>query len=422
MDQFENLVGAIVKHVMTPAGAREIAVLAFGLTAGWLLGRLLRQRVVAAGRWRFGEIGFYHIAFPLVSLLLIAMAGAVLHRFQPTPMIAFAEVLLAAFAIIRTAVYVLRSVLPHGAALKTFERVITYVIWIGVVLHLTGLLPEIEQALESVAIPLGKGRLTFLQILQGMVAVAITLSVSMWVSKLIEGRLLNAESVELSLRVILAKLVHAVAIVLAILIALPIVGIDITALSVFGGALGVGLGLGLQRIASSYVSGFIILLDRSIRIGDMVAFDNRQGVVTGIYARYTVIKSLDGAEAIVPNDMLVSNVVSNLTLTERKMLVKVPLTVGYATDLPPVLAMLVEAARKHPRVLTDPAPAAAINRLGDNGIEIDLMFWISDADQGQSMLRSEIYLEIIASFRAAGIEIPFPKRDVHIVKDASAVA
>jgi small-conductance mechanosensitive channel len=302
--------------------------------------------------------------------------------------------------------------------LQTFERVIAYLIWIGVVLHLTGLLPEFEAALESVAIPLGKSRLTLLQFLQGVVAVAITLSAAMWLSKLIESRLLNAASVELSLRVILAKLTRAVAIVLAILIALPLVGIDITALSVFGGALGVGLGLGLQKIASSYVSGFIILLDRSIRIGDLVAFEDRQGVVTGIYARYTVIKSLDGTEAIVPNDVLVANTVSNLSFTEKRVLARIPLSVGYDTDLPPAMAILVAAAARHPRVLPEPAPSAVITRLGDNGIEIDLQVWIGDADQGQGLLKSELYLEIISGFRAAGIEIPFPKRDIRLVQGA----
>jgi small-conductance mechanosensitive channel len=167
------------------------------------------------------------------------------------------------------------------------------------------------------------------------------------------------------------------------------------------------------------VSGFIILLDRSIRIGDLVALENRQGVVTGIYARYTVIKSLDGTESIVPNDLLVANIVSNLSFTERRVLVKIPLSVGYDTDLPPALAILVEAAKKHPRVLADPAPSAMVSRLGDNGIEIDLNLWIGDADQGQAMLRSEIYLDIISGFRAAGIEIPFPKRDVRILGDTA---
>lgn len=415
MEHFELLHHAFFKHITTAAGLREVAVLVLGLVVGWLLGRMLRKRVVSAGRWKFGEVGFYHVAFPLVSLLLIGISAAVLRRIQPVPTLELALVLLVAFAIIRTAVYVLRSVLPNGAVLKVFERSIAYVIWIGVVLHLTGLLPEVEAALESVAIPLGKSRLTLLQMLQGVVAVAITLSVSMWLSKLVEGRLLKAESVELSLRVILAKLMRAVAIVLAILIALPLVGIDITALSVFGGALGVGLGLGLQKIASSYVSGFIILLDRSIRIGDLVAFENRQGVVTGIYARYTVIKSLDGTESIVPNDVLVANTVTNLSFTERRVLVKIPLSVGYTTDLPPALAILVAAATRHARVLPDPAPVAVITKLGDNGIEIDLQLWIGDADLGQSQLKSEIYLEIISGFRSAGIEIPFPKRDVRIV-------
>jgi small-conductance mechanosensitive channel len=241
----------------------------------------------------------------------------------------------------------------------------------------------------------------------------------MWLAKLIEGQILAAERVELSTRVVIAKLVRALAFFLAILVALPIAGIDVTALSVFGGALGVGLAFGLQKIASNYVSGYIILLDRSVRIGDLVTVDNRHGVVKEIASRYTVIRSLDGTESILPNETLITQAVTNHSYTDRKVLVKVKVAVGYDSDVDRVIALLLDIARRQPRILADPAPGAWIVALADNGIEIEMGAWISDPDQGQGALRGAIFKEALEAFRAEGIEIPFPQRDIRIVGQAT---
>jgi len=279
-----------------------------------------------------------------------------------------------------------------------------------------GILPEVRDALDDIAFTAGKQRISLLLVIQGLVSVAVTLAISLWVARIVEDRVLAAERIELSTRVVIAKLVRAVAFTLAILVALPVVGIDITALSVFGGALGVGIGFGLQKIASNYVSGYIILLDRSIRIGDLVTVDNRHGVVKAIQSRYTVIRSLDGTESIIPNETMITQAVTNHSFTDRKVLVKVKVAVGYGSDMDRVFALLLEAARRQPRVLAEPAPAAWITALGDSGIEVELGAWISDPDQGQSALRGAILLDALEAFRAEGIEIPFPQRDVRIVQ------
>ena len=193
-----------------------------------------------------------------------------------------------------------------------------------------------------------------------------------------------------------------------------VVGIDLTVLSVFGGALGVGLGLGLQRIASNYVSGFIILLDRSLSIGDMITVDKFYGAVSQINARYTVMKALDGTETIVPNEMLVSTPVINHSYSDKSVQVVVKLSIAYRANVDRALEVLVEAAAAQSRVLSDPPPSAFITGLGADGIDMQVGFWIRDPEAGSLPIRSEIARSVLKRFHDEGIEIPAPQRDVRI--------
>ncbi|WP_261379455.1 mechanosensitive ion channel family protein [Denitratisoma sp. DHT3] len=193
-------------------------------------------------------------------------------------------------------------------------------------------------------------------------------------------------------------------------------GIDLTTLSVFGGALGVGLGFGLQKIAASYVSGFIILLDRSIRIGNVISVGSDRGQVTRITTRYTVLKGLGGVEAIVPNELLVSSVVGNESYTDRQVRVGLPVQVSYGTNLEQALAILEGIARAQPRVLADPAPQAVVLAFADSGISLELGFWIRDPEAGTGGLRSAINLSIWRAFKEVGIAFPFPQREVRLLQ------
>ncbi len=412
MTPLERTLEAFATQAATPKGALQLAVIAAGLALGWLVARVLRRRVPEKPAWEFGAGGFHRVAFPLAALALVWGAGLALRRLQATPFVDLAIALLVALAVIRFAVYVLRSILPEGAFLRGSERTIATAMWAGVALHLVGILPEVWQALDDIAFTAGKQRISLLVVLQGLASVAVTLAISLWVAGFVERQVLAAERLEISTRVVIAKLVRAVAAFVAILVALPLVGIDVTALSVFGGALGVGLGFGLQKIASNYVSGYIILLDRSVRIGDLVTVDNRHGVVKEIASRYTVIRSLDGTESILPNETLITQAVTNHSFTDRKALVKVKVSVGYGSDVDRVFALLLDIARRQPRVLADPAPGCFIVNLGDNGIDVELGAWIADPDQGQGALRGAILKEALEAFRAEGIEIPFPQREV----------
>jgi len=317
---------------------------------------------------------------------------------------------------------VLGHIIPEGAFLRTAVRVIAWIAWIAVVLHVTGLLPDVIDALNDVGFTLGKDnqRLTLWLLLQGLAALAIALTVALWLGRITESRVLAAETVEMSTRIVIAKLVRAGALLVAILVALPLVGIDVTALSVFSGALGVGLGFGLQKIASNYVSGFIVLLDKSLRIGDVVTVDGRRGEVKAIASRYTVIRGIDGVESIVPNETLITQTVSHHTYSDPRVSVVIPVCVSYESDVEKACGLLLQAAKGNARVLREPGPAALVQGFGDNGVDLQLVVWISDPAVGEGRLRSDLLRDILRTFRAEGIDIPYPRRDVHLIPTTEA--
>jgi small-conductance mechanosensitive channel len=218
-----------------------------------------------------------------------------------------------------------------------------------------------------------------------------------------------------SLRVALARVSRAVLIVGSVLLSLRLVGIDLTVLSVFGGALGVGLGLGMQRIASNYVSGFIILIERSLSIGDMISVDKYTGKVTQINTRYTVLQGLDGVETVLPNEMLISGPVLNQTLSMRAVRASTKLTVAYGSDLDQVMPLLAAQAVGVPRVLEAPAPGVSLSRFAPEGYELDLGFWIGDPENGQGGVVSEINRKIYALVQSGDIKLGIPSLDTRLL-------
>jgi small-conductance mechanosensitive channel len=322
--------------------------------------------------------------------------------------------LLLSLAVIRIVFLVLRLSFRSARWLVGFERVFAFVVWGVVALHILGWLPLVIGVLEEVSFPVGKQQLNLWMLVQGGATVVVSLLLALWLGGLVEGRLSTTEGLDSNLRLVLTRLAKSLLVLLAVLISLPLVGIDLTTLSVFGGALGVGLGFGLQKIASNYVSGFIILLDRSIRLGNVISVGGDRGEVTRITTRYTVLRSNTGVEAIVPNEQLVSSVVLNESLTDRRIRLAVPVQVAYGTDLEQAMALLVGCTRGQTRILADPAPQAFVVAFADSGINLELGFWIADPEAGSLALRSEINLAIWRAFRDTGIEIPYPRREVDV--------
>ncbi|MDK9724567.1 MAG: mechanosensitive ion channel [Sterolibacteriaceae bacterium MAG5] len=422
-NEFGRLLTGVWSDLQQPDVLWQVAALMLCLWLGWIAERLVRARALAAAEseglkaqaLRVGQRGLRRLVFPLTALVLVVVARLVIGQWHPVHLLSMAIPLLLAMAAIRSVLFVLRYSFPGAGWLASFERGFALFAWVIVALQITGLLPEIIELLDGVGIAVGKQKLTLWTLLQGVGAVLVTVLVALWLGGLVEARLNAAQGLDSNLRVVLSRLARALLIVIAVLIGLPLVGIDLTMLSVFGGALGVGLGFGLQKIAANYVSGFIILLDRSIRIGDTISVGADRGQVTQITTRYTVLKSLAGVEAIVPNEVLVSSVVDNESYTDPKMRVALPVQVAYGTDLERAMAILVAAAAAQPRVLADPEPKAFVLAFADSGIDLEVGFWIGDPQNGTGQVRSDINLAIWKAFKAEGIEIPFPQREVRIL-------
>jgi small-conductance mechanosensitive channel len=414
--QIRNLLLDVVNDLQQTDIRWQLGILISSLILAWLFMRLIRARVpVQEGAWKLGMGGVNRLTFPLAALLLVLIGKAILQQWQPVSLLNVAVPLLLSLALIRLAVYALRHIFAPSGWLHTSERFIAIMIWSGLALYLTGFLPEILQALDDLNFHVGKQKISLLLILSGLLSVAVTMLVALWVASSMETRLMRAEHLNISLRVVLAKFIRAALLIIGVLVALPLAGIDITVLSVFGGALGVGIGFGLQKIASNYVSGFIILLDHSISIGDLVTVDNRYGTVTNITSRYAVIKGMDGTEAIIPNDTLITSTVLNHSYTNHELRVGIPLQVSYDSPLEKAMEIMREEASKHPRVMPEPPPKVFLKNFGESGIDLELSAWINDPEEGQQNLRSEINLAIWRRFQQEGIEIPYPHRVVKLV-------
>lgn len=368
----------------------------------------------------FGVGSLKRIAFPVVALILVLILRKTLKElgWQHLSLLYLVVPLLVSWALVRVLVYLLRRVFSHGGFLTTFERLITVTIWGGVVLNITGLDDSVIELFEQVSFRIGKQTVDLWMLMHGAVTVGVTLLVALWVASLIENRLLATEQMDANLREVLARLAKAILAVIALLCSLSLVGIDVTTLSVFGGALAVGLGMGLQKIASNYVSGFIILLDRSIRLGNLVAVDDAtSGTITQITTRYTVLRTLVGTEVIIPNEYLVGNIVRNLSYTDTRVRAATSVQVAYDTDLEQVIPMLVGIARRHSRVLADPAPGVLVTGFADNGINLELGFWVADPEIGIGGIVSDLNLAIWKTFREHGVVIPYPQREVRLLSD-----
>jgi len=416
-NQIGRLLADLWSDLREPAILWQAGALALCLLAAWWSGRLLQWRAPeqSVEALKRGAAAFRRMVFPLLATLLLVVARAVLRNWHSTNLLTVAIALFAALAGIRFAVYLLRLGFSQAAWLETFERSIATLVWAALALHLTGVLPEIVRWLSEVEFAVGKHSLSLWTLLSAAFWVAMTLLLALWAGAALEARLMRAEALHTSLRVVFARLAKAGLLVGALLMVLPLMGIDLTVLSVFGGALGVGLGLGLQKIASNYLSGFIILLDRSIRLGDMITADGHYGEVTRITTRYMVVRSLNGVEAIIPNDTLVTTTVLNHSYTDKRVGLGVRVHVAYRTDIPEALEVLADAARAHPRVLRDPAPSAQVVNLADSGVELELGFWISDPERGTQSVRSDVSVALLSALKARGIEIPVPQREVRML-------
>ncbi len=396
----------------------ELAALALCIVLAWGVGAGLRRALNREGDTSsilFGRRVFDGVLFPLWLLALAYVARAVLAGQVSLAVFKVAIPVLVSLVVIRLGVKVLQAAFSQAPWVRVLERTISWVAWGVMVLWVSGLLPLVLSEMEQITWKIGASTVSLRTLIEGALTAGAMLIVTLWISAAIEARLLkSAEGSDLSLRKALSNATRALLMFLGLIFALSAVGIDLTALSVLGGAVGVGIGFGLQKLAANYVSGFVILAERSMRIGDNVKVDNFEGRITDITTRYTVIRSATGRESIVPNEMLITSRVENLSLADPKVWQSTVVSVAYDSDVDLVRRLLVDAAQSQGRVLKDPSPSAALSAFGADGLEFTLGYWIADPQNGQLNARSEVNLAILRALREHGVQIPYPQRIVHM--------
>jgi small-conductance mechanosensitive channel len=412
----------------------EVGVLAVCLLIGGVVGLELNRRnqrhpnkPPMALSWRYFAIQGNVVVTPIIVMLvlvLIANSSLQAAHFDVT-MIGAASRLILAYIVVRSAVLVFAASLGNKSWIQNWETRVALLIWLAIAAEYLGWLDPIIATLDSLGVAAGKSRITVWSVLKLLFTLTLFMLVAAWISRWVERRVKRLTSVAMSTRIGIAKFANAFLIGLSILIGLNAAGVDLTALTVLTGAVGLGLGFGLQSIAANFVSGFVLLMDRSIKPGDVISLSGQSGTSTENFGwvqelrgRYVVVRDRDGVEMLVPNQQLISNAVINWSYTDPRIRLKLPIRISYRDDPELALKILLEACEGQARVLRDPAPVSRLMHFSDSGIELELRFWISDPQEGVNNVRSEVNRAIWRLFKEHQITIPMAQREI-IVRNAA---
>jgi len=413
-------------QLLLPASLLQLAVVGGSILLGWWIARLVRPRFASdvapddlPSRGR--EIAW--VASPyLITLLILATADGLLHAAGvPARIVDVSVQLTALLLLIRSVVYVVRVSLGARARMKGWGTPISLIVWVFLSLHLLGWGDTVIAVLDGMGVNLGKTRVSVWSVTKLLVTVSFFVVAAMWISRWLERRVLKLDALAPTMRIGIAKFVQAFLVGLSVLVGLNAAGLDLTTLNVLTGAIGIGLGFGLQSIAANFVSGFVLLMDRSIKPGDVISFTGTTGTATEgfgwveeLRGRYVVVRDRDGVATLVPNQNLITNSVVNWSYTDPRVRLKLPVRVSYQGDPELAMRLMLEATVGHPRVIQDPAPVARLMSFGDHGIELELRFWIPDPKEGVNNVRSDVNRAIWRLFKQHGIVIPVAQREVRL--------
>jgi small-conductance mechanosensitive channel len=417
------------RNVLVEVGVLAVCLAVGALVALELSRRNQRQPIQApmALSWRyFGTQGNVVVTPIIVVLVLVLIANSSLlaAHFDVTLLGAAARLILA-YIVVRSAVLVFAASLGNKSWIQNWETRVALLIWLAIAAEYLGWLDPIIATLDSLGIAAGKSRITVWSVLKLLFTLTLFMLVAAWISRWVERRVKRLTSVAMSTRIGISKFANAFLIGLSILIGLNAAGVDLTALTVLTGAVGLGLGFGLQSIAANFVSGFVLLMDRSIKPGDVISLSGQAGTSTENFGwvqelrgRYVVVRDRDGVEMLVPNQQLISNAVINWSYTDPRIRLKLPIRISYRDDPELALKILLDACEGQARVLSEPAPVSRLMHFSDSGIELELRFWISDPQEGVNNVRSEVNRAIWRLFKEHRITIPMAQREI-IVRNAA---
>ncbi|HQT81283.1 MAG: hypothetical protein B7Z60_00630 [Ferrovum sp. 37-45-19] len=345
------------------------------------------------------------IVFALVATVTLDLFTRFFSQGRPAPIVHMALALTLALGLARIGVYILKHVFTMSARMLSLQTVFVRLVWIGFALHITGLLVPLLDILRDITFPVGGSTISLLQVVQAILVFSIMITLALWFGATIERQVMRTQSLDNNAKAIAIKLLKGLVLFFAVILTLPMVGIDSTFLSVLGGTLGVGLGFGLQKIASNYVSGFIILADRSVRLGDIITIDGKQGEVLKLEARCTTLKGGDGTLYVLPNETFMTQSLINHTQGGGGLYRTAKLQVLYGTDFAKVKALVEGVTKKQPQIMPVPEPALQLTQLGPHGLELLLEYWISDAKLPENQIRSQLLTGIYSALSESGIQM-----------------
>ena len=428
MTELLQRIGAFFDILTSRSVLLETGAVTLCLLAGWFVGSALRERyrqrrikAPTGLTWSYFASQGSVVATPaLVALGLVILARSVLlaAHFDISVLDA-AERLIGAYVAVRVVVLLFTASLGNKSWMQHWENRVTLFIWLIIATEYLGWLDPIINNLDSIGIAAGRSRVTLWSVLKLLFTLTLFVLAAAWISRWAEKRIKKLSNLAPSTRIGIAKFANAFLIGLSILLGLNAAGVDLTALTVLTGAIGLGLGFGLQSIAANFVSGFVLLMDRSIKPGDVISLSGQSGTSTENFGwvqelrgRYVVVRDRDGVEMLVPNQQLISNAVINWSYTDPRIRLKLPIRVSYRDDPELALGILLTACEGQSRVLRDPAPVSRLMHFSDSGIELELRFWISDPQDGVNNVRSEVNRAIWRLFKQHKITIPVAQREI----------
>jgi len=364
------------------------------------------------------------IVAPILAALATLLAGDVLLMALsiPTDAMQAAARVVAALAVVRLLVHVLGLMLGPKSWVRSRENGITLMLWAIVAAAILGWLDLIEGSLNRISLVPGRTQFSLWALLKGLVVVSAFVIVASLIARAIERHVMRLDQLAVSTRVGVSKFASFLLIGLGVLLGINAAGVDVTTLNVLTGAIGLGLGFGLQAVASNFVSGFVLLMDKSIKPGDVISFTGHDGASTGNFGwvqelrgRYVVVRDRDGVDTLVPNQNLITSSFINWSYSDQRVRLKLPVTVSYDDDPEIALQLLLQAAENHPRILRDPPPVSRLISFGDYGMRLEIRFWIADPVNGVNNVRSDVNRAIWRIFRAHGITIPVPQQETRML-------
>jgi small-conductance mechanosensitive channel len=418
--------GDVVASLQRPQNLLQVVLVVAAIIAGLWVARYVRSRITVSPDPdnlpdRAREL--VYIGVPQAAVLaILASVDGFLHAFHAaTSIVDIAVQLTGLLLLIRVLVYIVRVSLGARTRLKGWGVPISAVIWVFLSLHLLGWGEDVIAALDSIGVNAGKTRISVWSVMKLLVTVSVFVILALWVSRWLERRVIKLDALAPTMRIGIAKFLQAFLVGLSVLVGLNAAGLDLTTLNVLTGAIGIGLGFGLQSIAANFVSGFVLLMDRSIKPGDVISFTGTTGTTTEgfgwveeLRGRYVVVRDRDGVETLVPNQHLINNPVINWSYTDPRVRLKLPVRISYKDDPEVAMKLLLEATDHHPRVLQEPPPVARLMGFGDHGIELELRFWIPDPQSGVNNVRSDVNRQIWRLFKDHDITIPVAQREVRL--------